>query len=1017
MDKKRLSIALKTKIVLIFALVCMLCFSCFALTACGKDKDNGSTTTDPTYTYPEDTDDALIKNGGFKYGTADVKAENFPKTSVTGWTRSSDNSAKTSQVNSGVVSVKNSDWKALAKTLYKDSEYKKYLEYKGLIDAEKSEDEIIENVIANSLKNPGDKDGDGYVYMLNNFASKDEHGWGTAQKLASTSAISLKAGKIGKFSVWLKTQNLDGVKSDEYGANIRLVNSFNGTSQSEFRVSAIRAEEWTEYVIYVKADSLYSSSVTLNVGLGYGDGTGAAFYYNTEGTVYFDNIIFEELDEIPEGVVLDATNTAKMEYGSKDVKIFNVSNPASGKTYCYDMAYSPAGFVDVAITNDGAHLYFTKSTVKTDGALDPDGFKTSKDVAADSNVNAAVTADKISLDLTKASYTVKIDNDGSNFVLAPGKLSVIKFKIKNELSSFGATDVFADVADVLGTEVKMRKTAATFSYADGKTMEYTLIVKNEFKAGSDNREFFVNLVVGPNDISKVNYAYELATGNIEISDVKSYTIDEPEDDLDTVYNFSKAATSATVSLYAGYSAAPTEDNSTVTYSIETAPSKTGEIINRPTDAKAFTGVVPDHSYIKESTNSAVNTRSGNGDAEGNLAGVINTKYLANYSAFVDANKLAWNTGDDDIQPIMIYNKVKSHYGFIGDVKSVAANALASVSVTLRVTDGAKAYVYLVDTSEYDKNVLDFTDFTVNHACASANVGTEINGKDLKFALVVDENMMSDDGWVTVKFFIGSGKTALSFRTEVWNGARVEGEDTASQGYVFVKDVTVTSSAAFTEAARLEDTFSVSGNPLFDEGVTAFEKEGSVIYAYERELNENEIKYNKEYPDSKVSYSAKYVWAKNETCVYGIFNTLDVAANNPYDNIEDTDKGSGCTATADPSAFWLSFSSILLGVVLVAALVALIVKNVRRKRKANASDAKSHYTVTSRISASKNRPVKVTKSEEPEEDTEVEPAPAEEEPEEETPSEETKTLDEYVYGEVQDFGNEETEEKPDDKDKE
>ncbi len=1000
MDKKRLSNALKSKIVLIFALVCMLCFSCFALVACGNDNSNSGTTTDPTYTYPEDADDSLIKNGGFKYGTADVKAENFPKTSITGWTRSTDNSAETSQVNSGVVSVKASDWKVLAKTLYKDTEYKAYLNEKGLIDANKSDDENIDSIVENFLKNPSDKDGDGYVYMLNNYISSKKIGWGTAQKLASSSAVSLSAGKIGKFSVWLKTQNITGAFENEYGANIRLVNSFNGNSQSEFRLNAIRADEWTEYVIYVKADSLYSSSITLNVGLGYGDGAKDKFTYCTEGTVYFDNITFEELDEVPEGVVLDATNTAVMDYGNKEVKKFNLAT-LSGKTYCYDMTFDPMFYSGLTILNDEAHMRFTESTVK-----EGENFRTSKDIAADSNVTKTAIANGFAFDLTKASYTVKIDNGGSNFVLAPGQLAVVKFTIKNELSSFGARDVFADVADIFGSEVKMRKTAATFSNSDGKAVEYTIIVKNEFKSG--DREFYLNLVLGPNDISKVNYAYELATGKIELSNVKSYIIDEPDNDNNNVYNFAKSAASATVSLYAGYSAAPTEDNSTVSYSIETAPSKIGEIINRPTDAKAFTGVVPDHSYVKESTNSAVNTRSGNGDAEGNLAGVINTKYLANYS-FVDTDKLAWTTEDDDIQPIMIYNKTANHYGFIGDVKSVAANALASVSVTLRVTGGAKAYVYLVDTNGYDKDVLDFTDFTVNYACTGAPIGTEINGKDLKFALVIDESMMKSDGWVTVKFFVAAGKTALNFRTEVWNGARTEGDDTASSGYVFVKDVTVTSSSAFTEASRMEDTFSVSGNPLFDEGVTAFEKEGSVIYAYTRELNENEIKYNKEYPDTAVSYSAKYVWAKNSTCVYGIFNTLDVTENNPYDDIDNSDSGSGCTATTDPSAFWLSFSSILLGVVLIAAFVALIVKNVRRKRKANASDAKSHYTVKSRISASKNRPVKVTKAEEPKDEEEPE-VPAEE-TKEETASEENKTLDEYVYGDVQDFGSEE---KPEDK---
>ena len=153
-------------------------------------------------------------------------------------------------------------------------------------------------------------------------------------------------------------------------------------------------------------------------------------------------------------------------------------------------------------------------------------------------------------------------------------------------------------------------------------------------------------------------------------------------------------------------------------------------------------------------------------------------------------------------------------------------------------------------------------------------------------------------------------------------------------------------------------------------------------------------------------------------VYAIYNTLDPLDNNPYDDIEDdtTDEGSGCNATSDPSAFWLSFSSILLAAVLVAAIIALIVKRVRRKAKARRSDAKSHYKVKSRIQISKdNKKVNAKKkAEEQAENDNGDNQPAEEDTSAgeaetgnaesaETPAE-NRDLDEYVYGEVQDFGD-------------
>ena len=81
---------------------------------------------------------------------------------------------------------------------------------------------------------------------------------------------------------------------------------------------------------------------------------------------------------------------------------------------------------------------------------------------------------------------------------------------------------------------------------------------------------------------------------------------------------------------------------------------------------------------------------------------------------------------------------------------------------------------------------------------------------------------------------------------------------------------------------------------------------------------------------------------------------------------------------------------------------LFIKNIRRRRKANASDAKSHYKVTSRTKKVKqSKPKKV--AEEFEEVEEIEEYVQEQD--EEVPTEE-QSLDSYVYGDVQDFGADE-----------
>ena len=146
-------------------------------------------------------------------------------------------------------------------------------------------------------------------------------------------------------------------------------------------------------------------------------------------------------------------------------------------------------------------------------------------------------------------------------------------------------------------------------------------------------------------------------------------------------------------------------------------------------------------------------------------------------------------------------------------------------------------------------------------------------------------------------------------------------------------------------------------------------------------------------------------------------------SNPYDNEPVEEETTTETiAQADPAAFWLSLSTILLGVALALAIVMLFIKNIRNRRKANKSDAKSHYTVKSRVHKPKsksqeNQSVKdiddddyeIENELDEEIDEEVEDTENVIEIDEEVETEQTEqTLDDYVYGEVQDFG----ENKPD-----
>ncbi len=1029
MTNNQLLKSLKRNLLLILALASVVFLSLFGLVACG---DETTSVTDPTYTYTDTKTSGYFSNGGFSLGTADLDFSDYPKTSVTGWTKATDNSAKSSYVNSGAVNVSTNGWKELASTLYDDVDYRNYLINKGVYKVDdvksaiKSSNEhkddadytptdsdvknyVVENYIV--PLNPGCKDDDNFVYMLNNYATDKEYGLGSAQKLSASSSITLSAGKVGKISLWLKTQNVNGVSS-EFGANIRLINNIRNTTQAEIRISNIIENEWTNYIIYVKPDSEFSCNFTLVLGLGYGNGSNNDATDYAEGTVYFDNITYESIEEsqVPAGV-----KTYSLAFGS-DTPI-----EVAEKTFLYDMSFSAPikYFTEVALYDDvdNTDYYdYTKSNITVGGV----NISSKTIVGNESTVLVSKNAGSTEFRLNKAGYTVKVDNNGANFVLDADNYCLITFKLNNSLTGFGSTDITLDLFDVYGTQTEKRANVATFEANESNTT-YALLVKNNTEV---SREFYINFVIGPADVGSVNYASDFATGTVTLSDLQVATGVAPDDD-DANYNyysFYQNLSSASVSLYAGLDSDTTESTTTESYGLTYAPSNIGEIVTQPTNPANYYGINAGHGYIQGGNNNKINTRSGKGE-QGSYAGLINTKYLDNYftedTTFKNSFITALNHSGDDIQPIMIYNKTADHYGFIGNQTTVSADSYASVSVTLRVVGSAKANIYLVNTAEEDKPVMTFNNFTVNTDVAGATSnGTTVKGEDLKFALTVDSAMMEADGWVTVKFYIASGDQSKNFRVEVWNGDRTGSNDKASQGFVFVKDISVTSSSAFTESTRIEDTFSVSGNPLFDQKVSAFENDKSELIAYQRELTDLEVKFNNEYPDQAVSYLPTYVWAKNDTFIYAVYNTLETTETDPYDSItDDTDEDldSGCTAKSDPSTFWLSFSSILLAVILILAIIALFVKNYRRKHRVSKNDAKSHYKVTSRTRVAKKNDEEPEQDETEDKSKTVEEAVSQPElqseqketTEAETEAEpEQQNLDEYVYGDVQDFGTEE-----------
>ncbi len=1021
MTNKNLS-KLKNKVLTLVLALCLI-FSCvMGLVACG---DEDHTEKDPTYTYTDSTTTTTSDITNLTFSDGLTLESSFPYT-ATAWTVSADNSAVSSSVKSGIVNVSEDGWAKTVESLKEDRELLDYVKVKY---GSKTEDDDTTRARLNKdgvfvSPNARPNATDNYVYMLNNYRDKAYTGVGTAQKVVSSRTVSLEKGNYYKLSVWVNTYNLNSNNPNAFGANVRLINTINGNTLGDCVIENISDTTWKEYTIYVLADDTYTCTLNVVLGLGYGNGANAFAKDYVEGTVYFDDITFEKVgDKQAYDTKVNGKDVKEstIDYSSKTRVALN-ETVSTDNVYLYNMVIENELSTFFTGTNFDSKLEENYLTKALNGTI------TSKDLCVDSKIEEDITLDKkeLKLTLTKASATVRLP---ISVALNSEEYVIVNFKIKNGLSNFGSTDIVIDVWDKFGTETVKQPAVANFSTPTEDFVDCTLLIKNNFD-NVDNREFDIDVVIGPSKVAEVERANDFASGDVVIKNVRYQKDKIDSESNEELRKLVTTSPNATVSLYAGYGADFDDSADTTKYSFTSAPGNVGEIANYPTNPSGYDGIVSNHSYITSGSNveTSINTRSG----ENGTAGLINSSYIgttANYG--ITLGDLG--NPEDEIQPLMINNTVSDSYGFVANqATTIAASALASFSVKVRVLGDAKAFVYLVDASITNKNVLTFENFTVNtDVVPSINVGDEIDGSAKLFAIEITSDMCDEDGWATVSFFIANGKYEKQVRLELWNGDRTATEK--STGIVFFNDVEIKTSSAFTKSEKWNETFSVSGNPLYDQTFASYDN--GELLAFRRNLTEDEVNFNAEYPDQAVEYFTTYVWAKNSLSVYADYSTLNdtKVITNPYDSIEEEETASGCAVATDPSTFWLSFSTIILIVALVLAFIALIAKNVIRKRKANASDAKSHYKVTSRI---KKKPevkeeVKVEETQDTKEETEevettettetVETEDVVNDTEDTTETTETtvEETDGYVYGDViEDFTIEETEntENTDNKDK-
>ncbi len=1022
----------KAKIVISFLLILAIGLSLYFTLRPNDEKKNNS--KDPTFSYSQ-VDNSLgeLSNSSFAYGTIGVKYSSFPRTSLTGWKLTKDSSAKSGVVNTyektdGQGKIIESAWEKLLTSFYGDPGILEYVKAKeGLTDVsaiqrktkeylkeenpDLSDDytpsaDDVKNFFAKKLfpdyfPNPGVHAGehtqkqDSMIYMLNNYKT-GEVGSGSVQKLTSSKEITLNKGQYAKVSVWVKTLNLDQL-SETSGANVYVTNTFDSAPQAPYGYFNIDTNgEWKKYSFILEADDVYTTKFTLVLGLGFGD-------VYSEGTVYFDDIMVEHLEDLSKQTTSDSSNTT-FEYGS-DAEYISVTNnllPGIIPKHSLNLDFTKAAgnnyFKNLGFDDSASNFTTDVSVSGVSGARfgNTDAAHKTPLVQGNPLIEDAPAASATQYSLKYASYTAKFNA----VELGCEEYAYVSFFIKNKLNTFYATTITVNVIDIYTVDGK------STSNTRSRIIELTspsdtwencgILIQNNFDkdvySTSGTRSFVIEVIMGPTSLASTNvvdYAYGdvyITTPEVAKGVTYKYATDyDEENDIQTAnykfYQFLNESARGFASLYTGYESdylAPGADAESQ-YSIAVAPSSIGAIYTRPATPSAYKGIVSDHYYLDE------NSKNHEIDAS-KYAGVVNTEYLSSYSTtdFPEITSALTKVNNEHVQPLMIYNNAETSYGYLSDNYTLGSSSNAKISLRVRVYGNATAYIYLIDTASASKSVMTFKNFTVNtdDYLDSAENGTAINGESLKLQLSVTESMMESDGWATITFYVAAGVNAKSFRLEMWNGSR-DGES-ASKGYVFFDNILVTTASGFTEPTSLSDTFTVAGSPLYEIGYEDLDQ----LYSYAGEDKD-----------------PSYVWAKNDTTIYAVYNTLEPVV---IPDAETDEESETTTETVtNPADFWLQLSSILLIVALIVAIAALFIKNFLRRRKANKSDAKSHYKVVSRTKAKEKSKAKPVENFDKEfENFMKENEIVEEQAEEQTNEQvEEQTLDSYVYGEVQSFGDE------------
>ncbi len=581
--------------------------------------------------------------------------------------------------------------------------------------------------------------GETSVLMIHNDRTSDGVR-GTAQYYTSSTTINLQAGTSAQVSLWVRTDKLYHYQDTELaargGAYIGVINTVGGSTLDQMQIYNINTEgEWVNYTVYVRASTFASSSFRIVLGLGQGSSDDR--YYSVDGYAFFDDVTCKIISDgefesavLQEGSVLPKPDVRLCTVDSlKEEKRFATDDPDNSpvRTFALDLDARIESNGDLLAQEPEIGLTEEKSGSKTYTSKDVDsalaenendftkvatlGELANSENHYVKNVYENDFKDKFPfggedtkvlmlLSSNGAAYTAKVRS--SLFTLKKNTRLLLSFYVKTNKVSSGLTGAGATVVDgetkTAITSVDTTVLAGVDIDAKGDDSQKDIFkgwTPCFFFLENDTEEdvtFYLEFSIGPTTIIGTN-RFSYGDGYAAFTNFGTKQLTKTEYGYATTGDRAKK-----VSLTGGVEETKKFDSVSVT------DEKTLE--NAPALPANFRGVLGGSDFVQNNEESKPNQKPSD---VGVTAGLINSKYADNYlrdqsdwakllGASGDAKTWWRSTFGNARQPLLIINNEENvSYGFFSESASVSASSYQRISLRVKASADAIAYVYLTET--------------------------------------------------------------------------------------------------------------------------------------------------------------------------------------------------------------------------------------------------------------------------------------------------------------------------------